>query len=119
MAAAHDKESQKKQIGELLKNADRLIKNSDWAKALEEVTKALGIEPNNMYALAYKDRINVSIAEEKKKHEEEKVKKLTEEKKSGEKAAEAAKAESAKEEKKPDDKKAETTKTEAKEPLKQ
>ena len=76
MAATHDKESQKKQIGELLKNADRLIKNSDWFKALEEVNKALGVEPNNMYALAYKDRINVSIAEEKKKQNEEKVKNI-------------------------------------------
>ena len=116
---AHDKDSQKKQIGELLKNADRLIKNSDWFKALDEVNKALGIEPNNMYALAYKDRINVSIAEEKKKQNEEKVKKLAEEKKSGEKVVEAVKTEPAKEEKKPADKGSEPVKTEPKESVKQ
>lgn len=83
MAIGADKDSQKKMIGELLKAADRYIKSSEWSKALEEVGKALAIEPNNMYAMAYKDRINVSIVEEKKKAEEEKVKKLTEDKKSG------------------------------------
>ncbi len=78
-------------IGELLKAADRYIKSTEWNKALEEVNKALAIEPNNMYAMAYKDRINVSIAEEKKKAEEEKVKKLSEDKKAGDKPADAVK----------------------------
>jgi hypothetical protein len=114
MAALQDKDSQKKQIGELLKNADRFIKNADWPKALEEVNKSLAIEPNNMYALAYKDRINASIAEEKKKQEEEKVKKLTEDKKAGEKAAEVQKQELAKEDVKAEEKKSEEKKPEEK-----
>lgn len=96
-----DKESQKKMIGELLKNADKHIKNADWTKALEDVGKALAIEPNNMYAMAYKDRINASIAAEKKKADEEKVKKLTEEKKAAEKPAEPPKEEKKTEEAKP------------------
>ena len=87
MAQIPDKESQKKMIGELLRNADRFIKAAEWNKAFEEVNKALAIEPNNMYAMAYKDRINVSLAEEKKKAEEEKVKKLSDDKKGGEKPA--------------------------------
>ena len=98
MSIGTDKDSQKKMIGELLKAADRFIKSSEWSKALDEVGKALAIEPNNMYAMAYKDRINVSIAEEKKKAEEDKVKKLAEEKKGAEKPVEAPKAE----EKKPE-----------------
>jgi len=88
MAIGTDKDSQKKMIGELLKAADRFIKSADWNKALDEVGKALAIEPNNMYAMAYKDRINVSIAEDKKKAEDEKVKKLAEEKKGQDKSAE-------------------------------
>ena len=98
-----DKEAQKKQIGELLKAADKSIKNAQWTKALEDVNKALTIEPNNMYAMAYKDRINVSITEEKKKAEEEKVKKLTEEKKAADKAADQVK-ETPPETTKPDEK---------------
>lgn len=91
MAIGTEKDSQKKMIGELLKAADRFIKSSEWNKALDEVGKALAIEPNNMYAMAYKDRINVSLNEEKKKAEDEKVKKLAEEKKGTEKPAEQPK----------------------------
>lgn len=88
MAIGAEKDSQKKMIGELLKAADRFIKSAEWVKALDEVGKALAIEPNNMYAMAYKDRINVSLNEEKKKAEDEKVKKIAEEKKGQEKPAE-------------------------------
>lgn len=125
MPPAADKESQKKMIGELLKAADRYIKSADWTKALEEVGKALVIEPNNMYAMAYKDRINVSLAEERKKAETEKVKKLTEDhnKKAAEKVseehkeeknAETAPVEVVQEEKKPEPEKTEAPKTEQK-----
>ncbi|MDD8017656.1 MAG: hypothetical protein PHP42_04730 [Bacteroidota bacterium] len=92
MASPHsEKDSPKKSIGELLKAADRYIKEADWNKALAEVTKALAVEPNNMYAMAYKDRINVSITEEKKKAEEEKVKQLVDTQKANEKAEELPK----------------------------
>ena len=101
--AAADKESQKKLIGELLKSADKHIKSSEWSKALEDVNKALAIEPNNMYAMAYKDRVNSSIADERKKAEDDKVKKLSEDQK---------KQEPAKEEKKPEPSKPEPPKAE-------
>ena len=101
MVIGEDKDSQKKMIGELLKAADRYIKSAEWAKALDEVGKALAIEPNNMYAMAYKDRINVSLSEEKKKSEEEKVKKLAEEKKVTEKPAVTPNAETKPEPQKP------------------
>jgi hypothetical protein len=128
MAIGTEKDSQKKMIGELLKAADRYIKSADWQKALDEVGKALAIEPNNMYAMAYKDRINVSLSDEKKKAEDEKVKKLAEEKKGQEKPAEAP-AEEKKpdvpvppeppkaEEKKPEPPKAETPKAETPKPV--
>ncbi len=112
MTIGADKDSQKKMIGELLKAADRHIKTAEWTKALDEVGKALAIEPNNMYAMAYKDRINVSIADEKKKAEEEKVKKLAEEKKNAEKPAEPPKEEPKPEPVKP----AEVPKAEEKKP---
>ena len=112
MAIGEDKDSQKKMIGELLKAADRHIKSAEWTKALEEVGKALTIEPNNMYAMAYKDRINVSIAEEKKKADDIKVKKLAEEKKGTEKPTEQQKEEKKEELVKP----AEPVKPEEKKP---
>ncbi len=122
MAIGADRDAQKKQIGELLKAADRFIKSSEWDKALAEVGKALAIEPNNMYAMAYKDRINVSINDEKKKAEEEKVKKLSEEKKGTEKSPEPPaepKTEPAKESPKAEEKKPEPPKEEKKpEPVK-
>ncbi|MBW7888779.1 MAG: hypothetical protein H3C35_10550 [Bacteroidetes bacterium] len=91
--AVADKDSQKRMIGEYLKSADRLIKSSEFQKALEEVGKALALEPNNMYAMAYKDRINASIVElNKKKSEGEKAPKPQEEKKN-ENSAELQKAE--------------------------
>jgi hypothetical protein len=112
MSIGTEKDSQKKMIGELLKAADRFIKSAEWTKALDEVGKALAIEPNNMYAMAYKDRINVSLEEEKKKVENEKVKKLAEEKKALEKPVEASA-----EEKKPEaPKPAEPVKSEEKKP---
>ena len=76
-----DRDVQKKMIGEYLKAADRFIKASEFPKALEEVTKALGVEPNNMYALAYNERIKVAIEAAKKKEEEDKLKRLVEEQK--------------------------------------
>lgn len=94
-----DKDSQKKMIGEHLKLADRYIKSAEYQKALDEVGKALSLEPNNMYAMAYKDRINASISEQNKKEESEKVKKLSEEKK-GEKAEAAPPKEKPAEQKK-------------------
>jgi hypothetical protein len=81
-----ERDAQKKMIGEYLKAADRYIKASDYPKALEEVTKALGVEPNNMYALAYNERVKVAIEAARKKEEEDKLKKLAEEQK---KAAQA------------------------------
>ena len=123
MPPSTDKESQKKMIGELLKAADRYIKSADWNKALDEVGKALAIEPNNMYAMAYKDRINVSLTEEKKKAESEKVKKLSEdlskkpaETQKEETNVEPVKAQSPSEEKKPEPEKPEVPKVESKTP---
>ena len=71
-----DKDSQKKLIGEYLKAADRFIKSTEYTKALDEVSKALALEQNNMYALAYKDRIKAALDALEKKEEEEKIKKI-------------------------------------------
>ena len=45
------------QAAELLKNADRLLKSGDMTAALEEVEKALLLDPSNFYARAYKIRL--------------------------------------------------------------
>ena len=64
-----------------LKAADRFIKSSEFPKALDEVNKALGVEPNNMYALAYNERVKVALEASRKKEEEERLKKQAEEQK--------------------------------------
>jgi hypothetical protein len=76
-----DKDSQKRMIGEHLRAADKFIKTTEYPKALEEVNKALAIEPKNMYALAYNERIKVALEAARKKEEEDKAKGITEEKK--------------------------------------
>ena len=45
-ALTQDRETQKKIISEYLKAADRYIKTAEFSKALDEVKKALGVEPN-------------------------------------------------------------------------
>jgi hypothetical protein len=49
--------SKKKQAGEYLKKADKLLKSGEYEAALEEVEKCLEIDPGNFYAHAYKERI--------------------------------------------------------------
>jgi uncharacterized tellurite resistance protein B-like protein len=80
-AITQDRESQKRVISEYLKAADRFIKSSEFPKALDEVNKALGVDPNNMYALAYNERVKVAMEASRKKEEEEHLKKQAEEQK--------------------------------------
>src|ERR1041385_2444613 len=47
----------KKQASELLKSADKLLHAGEFAEAMQEIEKALSIDPGNFYALAYKERI--------------------------------------------------------------
>jgi hypothetical protein len=49
--------SRKKIVGELLRNADKLLKGGEYDEALTEVEKSLELEPGNFYAQAYKERI--------------------------------------------------------------
>jgi hypothetical protein len=80
-AVSQDRETQKRIISEYLKAADRYIKSAEFPKALDEVHKALGVEPNNMYATAYNERIKVAMEAARKKDEEERLKKQAEEQK--------------------------------------
>jgi hypothetical protein len=50
--------SRKKLVGELLRNADKLLKSGEYNEALAEVEKSLELEPGNFYAQAYKERIS-------------------------------------------------------------
>ena len=74
------REEKKKIIGDLLKAADRYIQSAEYTDAMGEVNKALAVEPDNMYALAYNQRIKAALAARKKKDDEDRVKKLSEEK---------------------------------------
>ena len=60
-------------VGEYLKRADKLIKEANFDAAEHEVERALQMEPNNVYALAYRDRVKEARRQygEKKKREEE------------------------------------------------
>jgi len=51
------KAEQLRQVAPALKEADRLVKESQFAAALDEIRKARLIDPKNLYALAYEDRV--------------------------------------------------------------
>jgi len=44
-------------IGEYLKRADKFILKQDFDAAEKEVSKAIDLDPNNLYALAYMERV--------------------------------------------------------------
>lgn len=60
-------DSPKKRASEHLKNADRLLKSGDAAGAMREVENALAADPGNVYALAYKQRVQTALDESIKK----------------------------------------------------
>jgi CheY-like chemotaxis protein len=60
-------------VGEYLKRADKLIKEANFDGAEHEVERALQMEPNNVYALAYRERIKDArhLHAEKRKREDD------------------------------------------------
>ncbi len=56
-------------LGQHLKAADGLLKAGQYAQAQEEVQKALGIDPTNIFAKAYADRIKIALAQSVAKEE--------------------------------------------------
>ncbi len=54
----HPDSTRKKLVGDLLRNADKLLKEGDYERAFGEVEKSLELEPGNFYAQAYRDRIS-------------------------------------------------------------
>jgi chromosome segregation ATPase len=76
---ATSRDEKKRFIGDLLKAADRYIKAAKYTDAMTEVNKALAVEPGNMYALAYNQRIKAALEALRKKEEDLRVKKLSEE----------------------------------------
>lgn len=77
------RDEKKKLIGEYLKAADRFIQASEFTDAMTEVKKALALEPGNMYALAYNQRIKSALESLRKKEDAARVKKISESAKSG------------------------------------
>ena len=51
---------------EILKRVDQLVKANDLEKALYEVRKAREIDPKNLYAFAYEERIQELFAQRQK-----------------------------------------------------
>ncbi|MBU1297739.1 MAG: hypothetical protein KKG06_08380 [Bacteroidetes bacterium] len=60
--------------GDHLKNADKHLKVGEIETAIEEVEKALAVDTENFYALAYKERISEAF----KKKEGDSLEKQTE-----------------------------------------
>ena len=56
-------------LGQHLKAADGLLKAGQYAQAQEEVQKALAIDPANIFAKAYADRIKTALAQSAIKEE--------------------------------------------------
>lgn len=54
-------------IGELLRGVDKVIKSGDLEEAIQLVNKILTINPKNIYAKAYSERIDMLLKEKKEK----------------------------------------------------
>ena len=73
MAKASDSPRSAEQLKEVaifLKQADRLVREGDYTAALEEIAKARGRDPRNLYALAYEERVRSLVAAQKEKKPE-------------------------------------------------
>jgi hypothetical protein len=73
MAKASDSPRSAEQLKEVaifLKQADKLVREGDYTTALEEIAKARGRDPRNLYALAYEERVRSLVAAQKEKKPE-------------------------------------------------
>ena len=73
MAKASDSPRSAEQLKEVaifLKQADKLVREGDYTAALEEIAKARGRDPRNLYALAYEERVRSLVAAQKEKKPE-------------------------------------------------
>ena len=73
MAKASDSPRSAEQLKEVaifLKQADKLVREGDYTTALEEIAKARGRDPRNLYALAYEERVRSLVAAHKEKKAE-------------------------------------------------
>ncbi|MGD1043893.1 MAG: response regulator [Bacteroidota bacterium] len=52
---------------EILKHVDQLVKSNNLEKALQEVKKARELDPKNLYAFAYEERIQELFAQQQRK----------------------------------------------------
>ena len=65
---------QLKEVAIFLKQADKLVREGNYASALEEIARARGRDPRNLYALAYEERVrSLLTAQKEKKAEAESV----------------------------------------------
>ena len=58
---------QLKEVAIFLKQADKLVREGHYTSALEEIAKARGRDPRNLYALAYEERVRSLVATQKEK----------------------------------------------------
>ena len=52
---------------EILKHVDQLVKSNNLEKALQEVKKARELDPKNLYAFAYEERIQELFIQQQRK----------------------------------------------------
>ena len=64
---------------ELLKKVDSLVKSEEYGTAREEILRARGIDPRNMYAQAYLERVDLLLEQQKRNQEAAQSKLLAEE----------------------------------------
>jgi hypothetical protein len=61
---------QLKEVAIFLKQADKLVREGNYASALDEIAKARGRDPRNLYALAYEERVRSLLTTQKEKRAE-------------------------------------------------
>ncbi|MEO8167797.1 MAG: hypothetical protein ABI623_06090, partial [bacterium] len=68
MSELDDAQERRKKSGEFLRLADKLYKTSDFEGALKLVAQATDADPDNPYALAYRERVEYAIEQRNEKN---------------------------------------------------
>jgi CheY-like chemotaxis protein len=68
----------KKQVSEILKRVDRLIRAGDIDQAMREIIQAKELDPRNVYIFAYEERLTYLKEEHEKHEQQEQTKKAAE-----------------------------------------
>ena len=79
MAESHRNEEIRVKVAETLKRVDKLVKNDELDRALQEVSEVKTLDPCNMYVHAYEERIKLLQHDHERNKQQQESRKIAEE----------------------------------------